>query len=156
PPVLPLHDPLAHLVVDLEELEDAHAPAEPAASALLAALAAERAGFGKRIRAGPEHALLPQQLDGVLVVGPRAQELHGRLVEALALTAADADPAGQALRDDEDEGGGEQKRLHAHVEEPGHGGGGVVGVPGGEEEPAHESGSPAGPPRLPIAAITDQ
>src|ERR1700682_6255727 len=82
PAVLPLHDPRAHLISDLEELEDAHAPPEAAAPALQTALAPKRAGLGERIGPRAEHALLAKELDGVLVVRPRAQELHGRLVAA--------------------------------------------------------------------------
>ena len=50
--------------------------------------------------------------------------------------AVEADFADQALGDDAFDGGGDQERLEAQVEQAGDGAGGVVGVQGAEDQVA--------------------
>src|SRR5437870_2920581 len=78
------------------------------------------------------------------------------LVGLVGLAAVLADATGEALGHDEEEGGGDEEGGDAHVEEPGDGGGAVVGVEGGEDEVAGEGGADADLGGFEVAGFADE
>ena len=78
------------------------------------------------------------------------------LAGLVGLLAILADPAAQALRQNEQQGRGEQEGLDPHVDQPGHGGRAVVGVEGGEHQVAGEGGPDGDLGRLQVARLADE
>ena len=69
--------------------------------------------------------------------------------------AAFANGAHQALAHNRDEGRGNQERLDPHVDQPGDGAGGIVGVEGAQNQVAGEGGLNGNLRRLQVAHFTD-
>ena len=71
-------------------------------------------------------------------------------------TAIATDLANEALGEDAFEGGGDEKWLHAHVDQPGHGAGGIVRVEGREDEVTGEGCLDRNLGRLGVTCFADE
>ena len=119
-------------------------PMRPAVAALAAAVAADR-----------RHQLVHRVgLGGIDAEdGERVAQLGA--VDRLGPGAGGAQPADEALGDDQLDGRGHEEGLHAHVDQARVGAGGVVGVDGAEHEVAGERGADGDLRRVEVADLAD-
>ena len=127
-------DGVAELVVDHQQLVDAEA-------ALVAGVAATAAAGAL----GEGVGLVAHAFQGLA-------DVAGRLVGPAALGA---DPADQPLGQHQVQGGADQVGLDAHVDQPGDGRAGVVGVQGAEDQVAGQRRLDGGAGGLLVADLAD-
>ena len=129
-------DHLAHLVIDEEQLEDAHPALETIVAAFVAADGSENGGLG----------------DARGIQREGAHFLFGEFGRAFADGAEFPD---EALGEHRAHGGGDEEGFHADVGETRDGGRRVVGVQGGENQVAGERGVDGDVGGLRIPDLTD-
>ena len=138
---LALEDEIVQFVIGPEDFEDADAAAVAAAAAAVAA--------------DGRHELV----DGVGPGGIKAEDgqrvAEFGPVDGRRPRAGGAQPADQALGDDQLDGRGHEERFHAHVHQARVGAGGVVGVDGAEDEVAGERGADGDLGGVEVADFTD-
>src|ERR1043165_7073535 len=123
-------------LVENQQFVDAHAPLVPKLPAFLTAYAVPKFG--------------PRDLIRWKTDPPQVTALH-----FLLLFAMGADGGDQALGYDGFDRGSDQERLDAHVNQPGKGAGGVIGVERAEDEVAGQGGADGDLRRLQVADFAD-